>query len=58
MLYADDCVKYGTKAVEIFMSVLDGVIQVLAAFIWVKYVLAIQLDVEYGIKAVEIWLST
>jgi len=41
MLYADACVKYGTKAVEILVSVAEGVIYVIIAFAWVRYVLAI-----------------
>ena len=34
-------VEYGTRAVEILVSVWLGVMYVLAAFAWVKYVLAI-----------------
>ena len=41
MLEAEACVKYGTRAVLILVSVAAGVIYVLAAFAWVRYVLAI-----------------
>jgi hypothetical protein len=41
MLAADACVRYGTRAVLILVSVAAGVIYVLAAFDCVRYVLAI-----------------
>lgn len=40
------------------MSVALGVIYVIAAFAWVRYVLAISLVVEYGMRAVDIYEST